>query len=68
MLVIGYLNFDEPGKSASDMKTGLDLIRAGGVLLIVIWAMIAAIVMASFMYRRTLRGEKQVKCPILSAK
>lgn len=67
MLVIGYLNLEGTGKTASDMKTGLDLIRAGGVVLIVVWAMIAAVVMASFMYRRTLRGEKQVTYSILSA-
>jgi hypothetical protein len=43
------------------MKTGLDLIRAGGIVLIIVWAMIAAIILVSFRYRRTLRGEKQVK-------
>ncbi|KAG0646344.1 hypothetical protein D0Z07_8251 [Hyphodiscus hymeniophilus] len=45
MLVIGFLNFEGTNKSAQDMKTGLDLIRAGGVVLIGVWAMITAIVL-----------------------
>jgi hypothetical protein len=60
IMVIGYLKLEGTGNTASEMKTGLDLIRAGGVILILVWAMIAAIVMVSYLYRRTLRGEKQV--------
>jgi hypothetical protein len=61
ILVIGYLDLSGTDKTAHDMKTGLDLIRAGGIVLIIVWAMIAAIILVSFRYRRTLRGEKQVK-------
>ena len=63
MLVLGFINLEGTGKSASDMKTGLDLIRAGGVVLIFVWAMIAAILLVSFLYSRKLRGEKQVITP-----
>jgi hypothetical protein len=60
ILVVGYLKFEGDNPTADELKTGLDLVRAGGVVLIVVWAMIAAIVMASFLHPRALRGEKQV--------
>lgn len=65
ILVVGYLKFEGSNPTADDLKTGLDLVRAGAVVLIIVWAMIAAIVMASFLYPRALRGEKQVKLPLL---
>jgi hypothetical protein len=36
------------------------MIRGGGILLLVIWLGMAAIMMVSFFYPRALRGEKQV--------
>ena len=64
ILIVGYLKFEGNKPTADDLKTGLDLVRAGAVVLIVVWTMIAAIVMASFLYPRALRGEKQVKLPL----
>jgi hypothetical protein len=60
ILVIGYLKYDSKNPTPDDMKTGLDLVRAGGVILIAVWAMITAIVMGSYLYRRSIRGEQQV--------
>jgi len=61
ILVFGYLKLEGTGNSASEMKTGLDLVKAGGLVLLLVWVMIAAIVLASFTHRRALRGEKQVR-------
>jgi len=60
ILVVGYVKFEGSNLSPSDIKTGIDLVRAGGIILIAIWAMISAIVMTSYLYPRTLRGEKQL--------
>ncbi|KAI9738042.1 MAG: hypothetical protein M1818_005470 [Claussenomyces sp. TS43310] len=60
MIAVGYTTFEKVASTASDMKTGLDMIRAGGILLLAMWLGVAVIVIISFLYPRNLRGEKQI--------
>lgn len=60
LLVIGYTKFEKASSIANDMKTGLDIIRVGGVILLVVWVGIAVITMVSLLYPRKLYGERQV--------
>lgn len=57
---MGYTKLAQTDSTANNMKTGLDMIRGGGILLLVIWLGMAAITMISFFYPRALRGEAQV--------
>lgn len=57
---MGYTKFGKTGATADDMTTGIDMVRGGVILLMVVWLGIAAIAMVSFLYPRALRGEKQV--------
>ncbi|KIM98602.1 hypothetical protein OIDMADRAFT_31384 [Oidiodendron maius Zn] len=60
LLVIGYTKFETASSTANDMKTGLDIIRVGGVILLVVWVGIAVITMVSLLYPRKLYGERQL--------
>jgi hypothetical protein len=60
MIALGYTKFEKIASTTSDMKTGLDMVRAGGILLLAVWLGIAVIVAVSFLYPQDLRGEKQV--------
>jgi hypothetical protein len=60
IIAIGYTKLEEPTSTADDMKTGLDMIRAGGIVLLVIWLGISAIATAASHYTQALHGEKQV--------
>jgi len=67
ILIVGYVKLEGTNSMASGLKTGLDLIRAGAVILVGIWATILAIVMTSFAYRRALRAEKQLAAGVVVA-
>lgn len=60
LIALGYTKFEKAGATAEDMKTGIDMVRGGGILLLVVWLGIAVTAMISFLYPRALRGEKQV--------
>ncbi|OBT40906.1 hypothetical protein VE00_08783 [Pseudogymnoascus sp. WSF 3629] len=57
---LGYTKFEKIASTTSDMKTGLDMVRAGGILLLVVWLGIVVTVAVSFLYPRDFRGEKQL--------
>jgi len=58
LLVVGYTNLEGSDSTPDKMKIGLDEIRGGGFVLVAIWIMTTAIVIASYHYPRALRGEK----------
>ncbi|KFY76387.1 hypothetical protein V499_03963 [Pseudogymnoascus sp. VKM F-103] len=60
MIALGYTKFEKITSTTSDIKTGLTMVRAGGILLLAVWLGIAVIVAVSFLYPRDLRGEKQL--------
>ncbi|KFZ25178.1 hypothetical protein V502_00347 [Pseudogymnoascus sp. VKM F-4520 (FW-2644)] len=60
MIALGYTKFEKIASTTSDMKTGLDMVRAGGILLLAVWLSIGVIVAVSCLYPRDLRGEKQL--------
>ena len=61
MIALGYTKFEKIASTMSDMKMGLDMVRAGGILLLAVWLGILVIVAISFLYPRDFRGEKQVR-------
>jgi hypothetical protein len=61
MIALGYTKFEKIASTTSDMKTGLDMVRAGGILLLVVWLGIVVTEAVSFLYPRDFRGEKQVR-------
>ena len=61
MIALGYTKFEKNASTTSDVKTGLDMVRGGGILLLAVWLGIAVTVAVSFRYSRDLRGEKCVR-------
>jgi hypothetical protein len=47
---MGYTKFGKTGATADDMTTGIDMVRGGAILFMVVWLGIAAIAMVSFLY------------------
>lgn len=60
IIAVGYTKFEKVGATTSDMGTGIDMVHAGSIILLVVWLGIAAIAAISFLYPRQLKGEKQV--------
>ena len=60
LLVMGYTKFEKSSSTANDMKIGLDIIRVGGAIILVVWVGIAVITTVSLLYPRKLYGERQV--------
>jgi hypothetical protein len=67
LIINGLVMVDGHHNSAKTLKIGIDLVRSGTVILVVVWAVIAAIVMVSYTYQRKLRGEKQVSFTVFSS-
>jgi hypothetical protein len=62
LLIVGFIKIDSDTETLSEKKTGLDLIRVGAVILLAVWALIAALFMSSFRHPRAVRAENQVSC------
>lgn len=61
IIVVGYLKLEGTDSTANVQKIGLDLIRGGGTILLIVWLGMSANMIVSYRYPRDLRGEKQVK-------